>query len=407
MFLAATLRVCGTAFAVAVLLPVVVLFIEVILAVAGRRRTRDLGRNRLRLAVLVPAHDEASVIAITLRSVIPQLQNVDRVVVIADNCSDATAATAAGEGAEVIERADAVRRGKGYALDFGVRHLEGDPPDVVVIIDADCVARPGSIDALARACAARGRPVQSLYLMQAGEAAGSRAQIAAFAWLVKNHVRPLGLARLGLPCQLMGTGMAFPWVLIREARLATGHIVEDMQLGIELAGAGYPPLFCPEATVVSDFPESQEGVRTQRTRWEHGHLGVILAQAPAMFIRSLVSLNINLFFMALDLCVPPLALLSMVVAFAWTIGVLMMAAGIARLPFELASAAVLMLGASILLAWLTYGRRIISLAGLAMVPLYALGKLPIYARFLIGRQVQWVRSKRGPGAPQPPPATGG
>jgi cellulose synthase/poly-beta-1,6-N-acetylglucosamine synthase-like glycosyltransferase len=401
MVLSPILNVCAAALVAAVLLPVCVLFVEVVPAVAGKRRPASSSQKRPRLAVLVPAHDEAAVIAVTLQSVIPQLQDADRVVVIADNCEDGTAAIAAGEGAQVIERTDAVRRGKGYALDFGVRHLEADPPDIVLVVDADCVAHPGAIDALARACATSGRPVQCLYLMNSGAAAGIRAQIATFAWLVKNHVRPLGLRRLGLPCQLMGTGMAFPWACLRDARLATGHIVEDLQLGIELAAAGYPPLFCPEATVVSDFPESQEGLQTQRTRWEHGHLGVILSQAPAMFGRSLATGNIGLFALALDLCVPPLALLAMAVAITWIMGALLLAAGLSRLPFALASAAVVLLGVAILAAWARFGRQIISLAGLAMVPLYMLAKLPIYARFLIGRQVQWVRSKRGPGASRP------
>ena len=43
------------------------------------------------------------------------------------------------------------------------------------------------------------------------------AVISALAILVKNRVRPLGLHALGLPCLLTGTGMAFPWQVIRKA----------------------------------------------------------------------------------------------------------------------------------------------------------------------------------------------
>lgn len=62
---------------------------------------------------------------------------------VADNCTDDTARLASAAGAEVIERHDALLRGKGYALDFGVRHLAQQPPDVVIVVDADCQVAEG------------------------------------------------------------------------------------------------------------------------------------------------------------------------------------------------------------------------------------------------------------------------
>ncbi len=86
---------------------------------------------------------------------------------------------------------------------------------------------------------------------------------------------------------LMGTGMAFPWPVVARTDLATGHIVEDMKLGVDLASKGLAPLYCPEAEVVSYFPDSSQGFKTQRTRWEHGHLGLILAEAPNLFAKAI------------------------------------------------------------------------------------------------------------------------
>jgi cellulose synthase/poly-beta-1,6-N-acetylglucosamine synthase-like glycosyltransferase len=249
----------------------------------------------------VPAHDEALIISRTLQTILPQLAPGDRLVVVADNCTDETAALAAAEGADVLVRTDLVRRGKGYALDYGIRHLESDAPEIVLVVDADCRITPGAIERLARLSHRSGRPVQALYLMQAAEGAGPKMRVAEFAWVIKNQVRPLGLHRLGLPCQLMGTGMAFPWACISSANLATGHIVEDLKLGIELTRRGTPPLFCPEALVTSEFPSSGEGIRSQRTRWEHGHLGVILSDAPQLFLSSLAPLNLPALALALDL----------------------------------------------------------------------------------------------------------
>src|SRR5204863_2660341 len=145
--------------------------------------------------------------------------------VVADNCADDTAMIAAAAGAAVLERVNPERRGKGYALDYGLRHLERNPPETVVVIDADCHIAPDAIDRLTRLCLQRGRPVQALYLMHAPPGASLKLKISEFAWLVRNKVRPLGYHRLGLPCQLMGTGMAFPWSVISDAALATADIV--------------------------------------------------------------------------------------------------------------------------------------------------------------------------------------
>jgi len=124
--------------ALLLLVPVTVVLVEVLLALTGRGRETSEEGMRPRLAVLIPAHNEASIIAGTIRSVLPQLSTSDRLLVVADNCVNETAAIASAADAQVIERSDTTRRGKGYALDFGVRHLGTDAPDVVVIVDADC-----------------------------------------------------------------------------------------------------------------------------------------------------------------------------------------------------------------------------------------------------------------------------
>jgi cellulose synthase/poly-beta-1,6-N-acetylglucosamine synthase-like glycosyltransferase len=91
-----------------------------------------------RTTVLIPAHNEGAGVLPTIRDVQAQLEPNDRILVVADNCTDDTAAIVEAAGVEVTIRTDPARRGKGYALEFGVRHLGLNPPDVVVIMDADC-----------------------------------------------------------------------------------------------------------------------------------------------------------------------------------------------------------------------------------------------------------------------------
>jgi cellulose synthase/poly-beta-1,6-N-acetylglucosamine synthase-like glycosyltransferase len=376
------------------LVPVIVLFAEVVLGVTAGTHKVPPNSGRRKLAVVIPAHDEALVIASAIRSILPQLSDADRLIVVADNCTDQTAAIAAIEGAEVIVRHDLTRRGKGYALDFGVRHLETHPPDILLVIDADCQPADGAIDRLSRVCAGSARPVQALYLMRAVKNAGLSMRIAEFAWIVKNQIRPTGLHRLGLPCQLMGTGMAFPWACISSAELATGHIVEDLKLGIDLARAGVPPLFCPQALVTSSFPETREGTQSQRIRWEHGHLSVILSQAPRLLLDSFARLSADSMALALDLIVPPLALLVLLVAGVWFAAVLLFVFTKSSFSLVVMTGAVLSLMFSVVVSWLCYGRHIISLSDLGFAVIHVISKIPLYIRFVVARQLKWVRSKR-------------
>jgi cellulose synthase/poly-beta-1,6-N-acetylglucosamine synthase-like glycosyltransferase len=344
----------------------------------------------------MPAHDEAVGIAGPIRSVLSQLNAGDRLLVVADNCKDETARVAAELGAEVIERNDPDRRGKGYALDYGLWHLRADPRPVVVVVDADCDVRPGCLDLLGSACANTSLPTQALYLMHAPVGATLKTRVAEFAWVVRNHVRPLGAHRLGWPCQLMGTGMAFPWATLTSVSLASGHIVEDMKLGLDLALAGSPPQFCQGAVVVSEFPQTQEALRIQRTRWEHGHLALIAAFAPRMLKAAFLERRSSLLALALDLCVPPLASLGLMLGAVWLCAVVTFALRGPAYPLVAASFTLALLILAAGAAWSHFARNVLSPSDWLSVPGYVLAKVPLYARLFTAKQVEWVRTRRGP-----------
>ena len=383
-----------SALLILIVLPVWVLFVQVLLASLPVRSLAPAQGSRPRVAVLVPAHNESTLIVATLNSILPQLLAGDRLVVVADNCTDDTAALARAVGAEVVERSNAQQRGKGYALDFGVRYLASDAPDVMIVVDADSRVGEGSIERLALCCIDSGRPAQALYLMHAPAGSGLKVQIAEFAWCVKNQVRAQGWARLGLPCSLMGSGMAFAWRDLALIELASGHIVEDLKMGLDFCRSGKPPLFCPDALVSSDFPRSDEGLSIQRTRWEHGHLGVILSDAPRLLLEAIRTGNLNLLAMTADLLVPPLALLTLLLVVAFSLSWLVVLLGGALAPALIASFGLALLGVTVLLAWSRFGRGIIAFSALLYAPFYALKKIPLYIGFVLKRQVDWVRSKR-------------
>ena len=346
-------------------------------------------------AVLIPAHNEGAGILPTIRDVQAQLGPNDRVLVVADNCTDDTAAVVQAAGVEVTVRADLARRGKGFALEFGVRHLGHNPPDVVVIMDADCRLGENALRRMSDSAMASGRPVQSLYLMLAPENAPSGKGVNLFAWRVKNWIRPLGLKLFGLPTQLFGTGMAFPFSLLVDRDLGNSRLAEDCALGIALASAGYPPLFVSEARVRSHFPSSQVGSESQRQRWEKGHLENIIDLVPGALVGSLRRRSVGLAALAVDMAVPPLSLLVLVTAFCVFLGGAAFALGASSAALAIPSLSALLVVVGAALAWTAVGRDVLPLREFLFLPLHAIRKLGFYRGIASGKASSaWIRTDR-------------
>ena len=348
-----------------------------------------------RVAVLVPAHNESVNVLATIECLKRQLGSADRLLVIADNCNDDTAELARVAGALVIERHNFDLRGKGYALAFGVDHLRADPPEVVLVVDADCTVSDGAVGCIAQHCRATGKPVQMLNLMSAGAGAGLRLRVLEFAMLMKNLVRPMGSFRLGRACHLMGTGMALPWSLMSTAKLATGHITEDMKLGVDLAVAGYAPQFLPQVRVSSAFPQDTSVAKVQKSRWEHGHLATLTEELPGLLAAAFRSGDPALIVMAMDLLIPPVALYLLLLA-ATGAGCIAAAAfwPVWQLAAVFVSIAVMSFSLSIGLAWWGFARHLLSLRELLTTPLYAVWKVPVYLAYFLKKRSGWVRTKR-------------
>jgi cellulose synthase/poly-beta-1,6-N-acetylglucosamine synthase-like glycosyltransferase len=378
--------------------PVLFFCVEVLAAVLTKQQGflfSAKAKSRQRIAVIVPAHNEELGLLHTLEDIKTQLRSGDRVLVVADNCADDTAALAKKAGVEVTERNDPSKIGKGYALAWGVRHLSANPPAIVVIIDADCKLTPNSLDQLSTACATTNHPVQALNLMTAPADARIDYRAAVFAFRVKNWVRPLGLSAFNLPCQLMGTGMAFPWEVINSVNLATGLVVEDLKLGLDLTRSGKSPLFCPMACVVSQFPSTATGARSQRKRWEQGHMALIASSIPRLICESFISKNFQLLALALDASIPPLTLLGIMVLFMVGISGFSAKFGLSPSALFLSSATLLLYLVAILLSWSKFARDILPPRSILSVAAYALGKLPLYFQLLSrSGNSQWIRTDR-------------
>lgn len=369
------------------------LLLEVIASFGAPPPPDISSRPRGRIGVVIPAHNEREIVAATVAAVRAELRDVDRIIVVADNCDDDTAALARPAGADAIERKDKTRCGKGYALQFGVDHLRQTPPETVVFIDADCRPAPGAIARIAARADYLQRPVQALYLMQAADGAGLKSAVSAFAWLLMNRVRMSGLQQLSGATRLTGSGMAFPWSLISGADLASGEIVEDLALTVRMIESGAPPFLDLGAVITSDLARSDAGATTQRARWEHGSLGMAARMAPRLLLKGLKGDGKSLA-MAFDLAIPPLTILAAALAGVTALSIFAAFLGAAG-ALKVSLWSLFLFVGSVAIGWTAYGREALPPYALKGVGAYLLGKMRVYGEEGRKSARRWTRTDRG------------
>jgi cellulose synthase/poly-beta-1,6-N-acetylglucosamine synthase-like glycosyltransferase len=236
-----------------------------------------------RIAVLVPAHNESLSIALCLRS----LQACDppaaalAIVVIADNCTDDTAAVAAGAGARVLERDDPDRRGKGYALDFAFRCLLAEGVEAFVVVDADSSVDRNFVRAFEARFAAGAEALQCIYRAPEG-VADAKTRLRSILWFAFNVVRPSAREFWRLSVGILGNGFGMTRETLARVPYDVSSITEDLDYHLRLLDAGIRVEFLADTTVRSALPSGESAAGTQRARWEGGRIAAIREWTPRL-----------------------------------------------------------------------------------------------------------------------------
>jgi 1,2-diacylglycerol 3-beta-glucosyltransferase len=287
---------------------------------------------RSKLLVLVPAHNESLVIAGCVRSLCIQKYPRDlyEVVVVADNCTDDTAAVAAAAGAHrVLRRDEPEARGKGQAIRWALdRILRSDlQTDAVVIIDADSVASPDLLQALAQRFEAGERVVQGTYLLSTGD--HESPSLSAISFMLVNSVRPAGLTVLRLPAiHLAGNGMLFARDLLLEQPWTAFTSTEDTEYGLILHASGERIAFARQALIEAPSAPNPQAAEQQRLRWHGGKAHLARRWLPPLLIRAIRERRPSLLSAAFGLALPPLGLLTAAVLTGSAFGAAAILAGV-------------------------------------------------------------------------------
>jgi cellulose synthase/poly-beta-1,6-N-acetylglucosamine synthase-like glycosyltransferase len=235
------------------------------------------------VAVVVPAHNEAAGIASCVESLLSaDVEGMQSTVwVIADNCTDDTAAVAEAAGARVIVRENAELRGKGHALHAAFEHLAMVGFDCVLVVDADTVVAQNFLVAAAGAMQRGAAAVQVRYVARNAEDS-KRTRLMALALRAFNVVRPRGRENLGLSVGILGNGFGLRKETLRAVPYLAASVVEDLEYHIALVRSGRRVTFVDETAVYGEMPVRGEGVKTQRSRWEGGRMRMLHERGPGL-----------------------------------------------------------------------------------------------------------------------------
>ena len=244
-----------------------------------RRRKRLPAAAPHRFAVLIAARNEETVIGDLLDSLHAQDYDMSliTVFVIADNCTDRTAAIASEKGAVVYTRQNKQAVGKGYALEALLAHIKSDYPDgydAYLVFDADNLLAPDFLTRMNESFSA-GNEIITCY--RNSKNYGSNWISAGYALWFLRESRFLNGAReaLGSSCAVSGTGFLFSQKILNECGGWPFHLlVEDIEFSIHNILSGHRIAICQDAVIYDEQPTDFAQSCRQRLRWAKGYIQV-------------------------------------------------------------------------------------------------------------------------------------
>ena len=369
------------------------LYLFVLTLLSAKAPLPPSATREMRFDLIVPAHNEEAVIANVVRS----LRGVDwpadrfKVVVVADNCTDSTAAVARATGAHVLERFDGDKRGKGYALQFAFEASRREEwADAVAVVDADALVSPNFVAAIACRMQRGAQAVQVHYGVS-NTGVSWRTRLLSIAKAAFHIVRSRARERLKVSCGLRGNGWSVTHALLEKVPYSAFSLTEDLEYGITLGMHGYRVAYADEAHADAEMVSGEKESRKQRQRWEGGRFALIRSRTLPLLVLAVRARSLICLDLALDLLVLPLSYVALNVVALLVLALLVGGpAGGAWAWLALGCIAVLVL--HILRGWQLSGSGLQGLLDLARAPGFLLWKIVVMLRG--GDSKEWVRTKR-------------
>ncbi len=260
-----------------------------VFVVLTRKAPKMEAKKDHRFAVLIAARNESAVISNLIDSI--KVQNYPKelidIYVIADNCTDDTAAIARNAGATVFTRFNTEKVGKGYALDYGLKSIWSEFPDkgyeAYFVFDADNVLDVNYFREM-NAVFDNGAKASTSY--RNSKNFDSNWISAGYGVWFLREAKFLNQARLTLntSCAVSGTGFFIAADILENAGGWKWHLLtEDIEFSASSITDGIRIAYCPTAVLYDEQPTTFRDSWNQRFRWAKGFYQVFWHYAAGLF----------------------------------------------------------------------------------------------------------------------------
>ncbi len=233
-----------------------------------------------RYAVLIAARNEEAVISQLIESIHNQTypSELIDIFVVADNCTDNTAARARAAGATVWERFNSQQIGKGYAIDFlldKIGQMYPDKPfDGYFIFDADNLLDENYISEMNKSFSNSNRIITS-YRNSKNYGKNWISAGTALWFLWESQYMNRSRMLLGTSCAVSGTGFLFHRDIIEKAGGWKYFLLtEDIEFSVNNIINGEKIAYCESAVLYDEQPVRFSQSWNQRMRWAKGNMQV-------------------------------------------------------------------------------------------------------------------------------------
>lgn len=247
-----------------------------------RKKKADPAKKEERLntfGIVISARNEENVIGQLINSIHKQNypEELLKIYVVADNCTDRTAEICREKGAAVFERFNKRLVGKGYALDFLFKRIlktEADC-DAFVFLDADNILDKNYILEMNRTYNKGYRVITSY---RNSKNYGSNWISAGYSLWFLRESKYLNNARMELKtsCAISGTGFLVKREIIEQNNGWKHHLLtEDIEFSVDSILQGEKIGYAENAMLFDEQPVTFQQSWNQRLRWAKGFYQVL------------------------------------------------------------------------------------------------------------------------------------
>ena len=250
--------------------------------IAARRVPPVLSDDPPLISIMIPAFNEARVIAASINRLLTSDYPHLEIIVIDDGSTDGTAAVVTENFATEprVTVLSIPNGGKANAINTGLQHARGP---IVVALDADTQFEHDTVSKLVRWFAD-----PEIGAVAGNAKVGNRINILtrwqALEYVTAQNLERRALAALG--CITVVPGAVGAWrrdALAKLGDFPVDTLAEDQDLTIAIQKAGYKVLFDAEAIAWTEAPDTFRSLAKQRFRWAFGTLQCLWKHADVMF----------------------------------------------------------------------------------------------------------------------------